>query len=172
MGGMDGNPPPRLGVDIGRVIIAGPEAVAAADSEAADTAFFGESEEEAMATPAVAGAFEALARLSGWFGGRVWIVSKCGERTEARSLRWLEHNGFHDRTAIPPDHVRFCRQRAQKAVHATELGLTHFVDDRLDVHAALEGIVAHRYLFGPGPAPAGIEITPTWAAVEAAIARR
>src|SRR3954453_8336039 len=99
---MDGNPLARLGGDSGRVIIAGPEDGAGADPPAADTAFFGESEEEAMATPAVAGAFEALARLTGWFGGRVWIVSKCGERTEARSLRWLEHHGFHTRTGIPP----------------------------------------------------------------------
>jgi hypothetical protein len=27
------------------------------------------------------------------------------------------------------------------------------VDDRLDVHAALRGLVPHLYLFGPQPAP-------------------
>jgi hypothetical protein len=165
---MDGVPQPRLGVDIGRVIIAGP-----AHPGEGDTAFFGESDTEAMRTPAVPGAFAALGRLVAQFEGRVWLVSKCGERTEARTRQWLAHHGFHDQTGIPVAHVRFCRERPHKAHHATELGLTHFVDDRPDVHEALAGIVAHRYLFGPdaGGAPEGVEVTATWDDVEAAIAR-
>jgi hypothetical protein len=152
-------------VDIGRVIIEGP-----ADPEAGDTAFFGESDEEAMGTPAVPGAIDALVRLAVRFEGRVWLVSKCGEWIEERSLQWLDHHGFHERTGIPVDHVRFCRRREDKAPHAVELGLTHFVDDRPDVHVHLAGIVPHRYLFGAGPAPEGVTVTPTWSAVEAAIA--
>jgi hypothetical protein len=156
---------PRLGVDIGRVIIDGP-----AHPDGGDTAFFGASEPEAMRTPAVPGAFAALARLVTRFDGDVWLVSKCGEFVEGRTRRWLRHHRFHEATGIPESHLRFCRQRADKADHATDLGLTHFVDDRADVHRYLEGIVAHRYLFGPGPAPEGVEVTPTWADVESAIA--
>jgi hypothetical protein len=163
---MDRQLEPRLGVDIGRVIIEGP-----ADPGGGDTDFFGQSEDEAMRTPAVAGAFATLARLVDRFGGRVWLVSTCGERIEERSRRWLAHHRFHEETGIPVAHVRFCRERADKAGHASELGLTHFVDDRADVHGHLAGIVAHRYLFGPGPAPAGVEVTPTWDEAENAIGR-
>ena len=45
---------PRLGVDIGRVIIAG---------DGPDTNFIGGTEEQAMSAPAMDGAFDALARL-------------------------------------------------------------------------------------------------------------
>jgi hypothetical protein len=48
-----------------------------------------------------------------------------------------------------PDHLRFCFERHEKARHCLDLGLTHFLDDRLDVLAHLEGVVPHRYLFGP-----------------------
>jgi len=44
--------------------------------------------------------------------------------------------------------VRFCRARADKRLHCLELGLTHFVDDRADVHAAIRGVVRFQYFFG------------------------
>ena len=37
-------------------------------------------------------AFDAIARLVRSFGGRVWIVSKCGKKIEARSRMWLERH--------------------------------------------------------------------------------
>ena len=38
----------------------------------------------------------AVSRLSliHIFGGRVWIVSKCGPRVQSLTERWLEHNDF------------------------------------------------------------------------------
>jgi hypothetical protein len=56
--------------------------------------------------------------------------------------------------------VRFCRARAEKRLHAAELELTHFVDDRPEVHEALLGVVEHRYLFGPPEQPAPDDTTP------------
>ncbi len=169
---------PRLGVDIGRVIIAGPEhrhgAGAGAGAGAReDTAFFDGSEQEMLATPAVDGVFEVLARLTGRFEGRVWLVSKCSPQTGERSLRWLGHHGFWERTGVPRDAFRFCRQRHEKAPIAAELGLTHFVDDRVDVHRALRGVVPHRYLFGgheePAPDDPEVLVTPLWEDVERAV---
>ncbi|MCW2631566.1 MAG: hypothetical protein JWR88_528 [Pseudonocardia sp.] len=158
---------PRLGVDIGRVIIAGSD-----DPDGADTAFFGTDESAMLATPAVDGVFDVLPRLVERFAGRVWLVSKCGERIQRRTERWLDHHRFFERTGIPPDHLRFTLRRADKAVHARELGLTHFVDDRLDVLEALRDVVPRLYLFGPQPQPAPdwVEHTPDWPAVGAAIA--
>src|SRR5438105_6023370 len=75
---------PRLGIDIGRVLIAG--------GEGGDTAFFGRSEEEALETSAVVGAFDSVARLVPLFEGRVFLVSKCGSKIQRRSRAWLEHH--------------------------------------------------------------------------------
>jgi hypothetical protein len=157
----------RLGVDIGRVIIGG-----GVVPGGGDTQFFSGDTARMLATPAVPGAFETLARLVPRFE-RVWLISKCGERVQRRSRQWLDHHDFSARTGIPRDNVRFCLARPDKAVHCAELGITHFVDDRLDVHRALRGVVAHRFLFGPqsAPPPDWVRHTPTWAAAEAAIAR-
>jgi hypothetical protein len=65
---------------------------------------------------------------------------------------------------LDPGRVRFCRERPDKAVIAAELGLTHFVDDRVDVLEHMVGVVTHRYLFGPQPRPPldDIVLSPTW----------
>ncbi|WP_327000020.1 hypothetical protein OHA72_33435 [Dactylosporangium sp. NBC_01737] len=155
----------RLGVDIGRVIIGG--GIVPGSS---DTQFFSGDTARMLATPAVPGAFEALARLVPRFE-QVWLVSKCGERVQRHTRQWLDHHDFVARTGIPREHIRFCLKRPDKAVHCAQLGITHFIDDKLDVHQALRGVVAHRYLFGvqPAPAPAWVQHTETWPAAEAAI---
>jgi hypothetical protein len=157
---------PRLGVDIGRVLIDG-----AAHPEGGDTAFFTGDTATMLRTPEMAGAFETVADLFGLFGGRVWLISKCGARTQAKTIEWLTHHRFAERTGILPENWRFCRQRPEKAVHAAELGLTHFVDDKLDVHEALRPVVPYRYLFGPqrDPVPDWVTPTLTWAEADAAI---
>ncbi|MEV4251940.1 hypothetical protein AB0J52_02090 [Spirillospora sp. NPDC049652] len=149
----------RLGVDFGRVIQGGPLAPGNAD-----TAFLGGTMRDALASPPNDGAFEALEELVGLFGGRVWIISKCGEGVQRKTLAWLDHHDVAGRTGLARHNVRFCRKRAQKAVHCAELGITHMIDDRLDVHRALAGVVAHRYLFGPqtGPVPQELPNPRTW----------
>jgi len=78
----------------------------------------------------------------------VHLVSKCGEQTEARTRHWLAHHDFHARTGVRPEHVHFCRTRPAKAPIAADLGLTHFVDDKLEVLSYLTS-VEHRFLFRP-----------------------
>ncbi|QXJ25057.1 hypothetical protein AGRA3207_006495 [Actinomadura graeca] len=149
----------RLGIDFGRVIHGGP--LAPGD---ADTVFLGGDFEEALASPATEGMWDVLPGLIEAFGGRAWIISKCGERVRRRTLAWLDHHDFYERAGLPRGNVRFCRKRAEKARHCAELGITHMIDDRLDVHRAIDGIVAHRYLFGPQEAPGGVRHVPDWAA--------
>ncbi|MEU8393410.1 hypothetical protein [Micromonospora sp. NPDC048842] len=127
----------RLGVDIGGVIIE------PADGDA-DTSFFGA---HYLRTPAVVGAFDALAALGPAFD-EVHLVSKCGEATERRTREWLAHHDFPARTGIPVERVHFCRTRPDKAPIAGRLGLTHFVDDKLEVLGYLDS-VPHRFLFRP-----------------------
>lgn len=133
----------KLGIDIGRVIIA-PDA-----GDSADTSFIAGPLAAALATPPYPGMFDALPQLVQLFSGQAWLVSKCGPSVQAKTLRWLEHHGFHERCGIAADNVRFCLQRPQKADHCRELGITHFIDDRSDVLQHLAGIVPRRYLFGP-----------------------
>ena len=134
----------RLGIDIGRVIIAG-------GSGTGDTSFFSGDTAAMVRTPAVPDAFEAIARLVPLFG-ETWLISKCGPRIQQRSLGWLLHHRFFDLTGIPQGNVRFCLRRPEKALHCAELGITHFVDDKADVIAAVSPVVAYAYRFKDWPA--------------------
>ena len=145
---------PTLGVDVGGVI------VVLAD-RGDDTSFFGG---RPLETPAVSGVFDELAALAGGlFEGRVHVVSKAGPAVAANTRAWLVHHRFFDRVGIPPSHVHFVRERRDKAPVCRWLGITHFVDDRLDVLAEL-GTVEHRYLFTGGRSDeADVVDVPDWA---------
>lgn len=161
---------PKLGIDIGRVIIG-----AVDDRGRADTSFLSGTLERAMETPPTPHAFDCIARLSRAFRGAVWLVSKCGPRVQDKTRRWLAHWQFWDRTGIASDHLRFCLERPDKAVHCAELGVTHFIDDRVDVLEHLRGLVPHLYLFGADwktrVAPAWATPVITWPEVVGAIGR-
>jgi hypothetical protein len=157
---------PKLGIDFGRVINDG-----ASHPDGDDTAFLSGDYETAMRTPAMPGAYETIARLTTLFGGHVWIVSKCGERIQERTVQWLDHNDFWAKTGMSPENTRFCRQRPEKAVHCKRLGITHFVDDRRDVLGHMRGVVKHLYLFGnqKSEPPEWVTPTPAWRDVEVAV---
>jgi hypothetical protein len=158
---------PRVGVDIGRVIIAPVD-----PATGADTQFLSGDDATAMATPPSPGAFDALRELTARAGGAVWLVSKAGPRVQALTRRWLERWRFFAHTGVRPENLHFCRERRDKASYARSLGLTHFVDDRRDVLVAMRGLVPHLFLFGPqrGPAPPGLRHVLTWAEVRTALA--
>ncbi len=139
---------PRLGIDIGRVIIDG-----SSHPNGGDTAFFDGDEQTMLATPEMNGAFEAITQLVQAFDGQVWLVSKCGPRVRARTERWLAARDFHERTGIRPTDMRFCRRRPEKREHCLDLELTHFVDDHPEVHQAIRGAVEHQFFFGPQRKP-------------------
>ena len=80
-------------------------------------------------------------------------MSKAGPRVQEKTRHWLRHHAFFERTGIPAPNLRFCLERPQKAQHCAELGITHFIDDRADVLGHLEGVVGHRFLFGPQRKP-------------------
>jgi hypothetical protein len=148
----------RLGIDIGRVLIS-------PQSNGRDTSFIGGSIQDAIDTPPYEGMFEAVPKLVKVFGGKVWLVSKAGPRVEEKTRLWLQHQKFFVRTGIPAQNLRFCLKRPDKAEHCRNLSITHFIDDRLDVLEYLEGIVKHRFLFGPqstNQLPTGIAYVPSW----------
>jgi len=158
----------NLGIDVGRVLIS------PGDESKPDTSFIGGSHDDAMRTPPYDGMFEVLPGIVRRFGGRVWIVSKCGARVQQRTRDWFAHHHFFERTGIQPGNVRFCLARPQKAAHCAELGITHFVDDRVDVLEAMRGVVGRRFLFGPQrqppPPDAGLEPAVDWRELEKLLA--
>jgi hypothetical protein len=151
---------PRLGVDIGRVIIHG---------DGPDTSFVGGSAEDALSAPAVDGALAALARLQLRLAGRVWLVSKCGPKVQSRTMAWFDHHRFFESTGLSRERVRFCRDRRDKAPICKELGIGLFVDDRRDVLEAMSGVVPYRFLFGAESASANLVPVLDWREAEAAI---
>jgi len=155
----------NLGIDIGRVIIA-PDA-----TDDNDTSFIGGTMAHVLATPPNEGLYEVLPDLVRRFDGRVWLVSKAGTRVQEKTRRWLAHQRFFERMGIPPHQLRFCLERAEKADHCRELGITHFIDDREDVLRHLDGVVEHRFLFGPQSTPpaAGLVPVESWRFVRAAM---
>lgn len=161
-------PASRIGIDIGRVLMGVVDA-----HGRADTAFLAGGEDEAMKTPPADGAFPVVRRLHELLPGRVALVSKAGPRVAARTLRWLDAHRFYDATGLSPGDVRFCRERHEKRGIAASLGLTHFVDDRLDVLRHLEGVVPSRFLFGRQRAdlaiPKGIFSVADWRAAARAL---
>jgi hypothetical protein len=156
--------PVALGLDFGRVIMSPP-----AGTEGEDSRFLVSPEDEALEIPPPPEAFGVIAELVRHFRGRVWVVSKAGPRIQSLTRRWLARHRFFEATGMDEAALRFVRERSEKHLHAVKLGLTHFVDDRVDVLAALT-TVPNRYLFGPNAqVPAWATHVPDWAAVREAI---
>jgi hypothetical protein len=145
---------PRIGIDIGRVIMA------PIKGGKADTSFLNGGLGRAMQTPPGPGAFEGVKTLVTAFGGRAWLISKAGPNVQQKTRLWLRHWDFYTATGLPPEQVRFCLERPQKAGHCRQLKITHFIDDRLDVLEAIREDVPHLYLFGEQPR---LEEIPNWA---------
>lgn len=130
----------KIGIDVGGVIID-----KANDGE--DTSLFGP--DYLQARPVV-GAIEAIAKINREiFPSSVYIVSKCGEKIEGRTREWLKAHAFQDKTGVTEERLHFCRERSDKAPIARRLGLTHFVDDRMEVLGYMRGIVVNRIFFNP-----------------------
>jgi hypothetical protein len=148
----------KLGIDVGRVLIS------PGDESKPDTSFIGGSLDDALNTPPYEDMFDVVPALVSRFGGRVWIVSKCGQRIQERTMQWFDRHRFFDRTGIDRRNVRFCLTRPEKALHCREIGITHFIDDRTDVLEAMIGVVPNLYLFGPQQAPAapGMQHLASW----------
>lgn len=143
----------RIGLDFGGVIVR-----SASDSSMEDTAL--QDPATVVDDDPLPGAIKGVSRLVDASDGNCWIVSKAGLRMQARSLRWLDSTAFYSRTGLCKDHVRFCVSRQDKAAICTELGITHFMDDRIHVMQILRAVVPHLFLFS---AVDEGKLAPSWA---------
>lgn len=131
----------KIGIDIGGVIIDRQR------NDNSDTSLFGPNYLNALAVPNV---MEVIAIINDRiFPHQTYIISKCGANIERKSREWLMHNKFYEKTGMTEDKVHFCRERCDKAPIAQKLGLTHFIDDKLEVLGYMRDIVPNRILFNP-----------------------
>lgn len=134
-----------LGVDIGGVII---DRI----NDDKDTSFFSDNYLKTTPVPDV---LESLRLLNSRVGGdpfdHIVLISKCGVRTQQRTHEWLDARNLEAFTGITMNDRLFCRKRHEKVPIAEHWGVTHFVDDRLEILKYMVGIVPNLYLFHPNP---------------------
>lgn len=134
----------RIGIDIGNVIIG-------SDTDDPDQ-FFGD---RYLQAPEVHAAFQSIAELVRVSGRHnVLIISKCGPFIQKRSLEWLSHHDFFNRTGFHRENVHFTLHRHEKAPLCDRLNIDAFIDDRFTVLEHMLPLVADNrmrqlYLFAP-----------------------
>jgi len=129
-----------LGVDIGNVII---------DHRSTDPNDMKLHEERYSTIPASTDAFEAIHKLNTYFNGQVYLISKCTPWAEEKILAWLSDNDFYKKTGVNTKNVRFVRERHEKDAICQKLGITHFIDDRLEVLSHMVRSTPNLFLFQP-----------------------
>lgn len=129
-----------LGVDIGNVII----------NNRLNDPEVNKVDENVYATfPPSEGVFNALKTLNQYFDGEVYLLSKCTEWAQEQILLWLTAHDFYTKTGIKEHNVHFVRQRHEKDGVCRKLGITHFIDDRLEVLSHMIESTPHLILFQP-----------------------
>ena len=61
---------------------------------------------------------------------------------------WLDKHDFFASTGMHVENICFCRERHDKRLICKELGINHFIDDRIHIMQILRDCVGHLYLFG------------------------
>jgi len=132
-----------LGVDIGNVII---------NNRLNDPEVNKVDETVYAAFPPSEGVFEAIKTLNDYFQGEVYLLSKCTEWAQQQILLWLKAHDFYVKTGIKEENVYFVRQRHEKDGVCRKLGITHFIDDRLEVLSHMIESTPNLILFQPNDA--------------------
>lgn len=110
---------------------------------------------QALSRPMVDFAIDALTVLRYFFKERIHIISRCSEPSEPIIRTWLQNNNIFD--FVNPERLHFVRERKDKAPICAELGITHFVDNRLEVLEHMT-MVANRYALNPDYLLAGNQV--------------
>lgn len=129
-----------LGVDIGNVII---------NHRLSDPNDKTLHEERYSTIPATEGVFEALKNLNGYFNKEVYLISKCTEWAQEKILQWLKDNDFYNKTGVKLENIYFVRERHEKDAICRKIGITHFIDDRLEVLSHMIESTPNLFLFQP-----------------------
>lgn len=148
-----------LGIDVGGVIVnkAG---------DFGDTSFFSD---RYLETPPTEQVFEVLERVVPMFDD-VLIISKCGRNIQRKTMEWMDHHDFYGKTGISRSKFNFCLKRPEKVGIAQFWGVTHYVDDRIDIIKSMKDVVPHLFLFAPDikatVSQGGFHMVPSWSKLE------
>lgn len=104
----------------------------------------------------VDGVVESLMHLKSRFGEHIYVISRAGDSCLNDDRKYAEYkkivNLFLYQSSldkiIPWKNVFFCKLRHEKAAIAATLGITHFVDDRLEVLSHM-ATVPNKFAFNP-----------------------
>lgn len=104
----------------------------------------------------VEGALASLKRISesNRFD-KIYIVSRAGIINRLWFPFRLSNLNFWTYTGIPERNLYFCWRNKDKAAICSRLGITHFVDDRLDVLNHLRNVVPNLYALNAAAQPMG-----------------
>lgn len=130
-----------LGVDIGNVVINH----RLVSQENKDNKSFYETQYSSV--PATDGVFDALKTLNSYLDGEIYLISKCTPWAEEKILNWLQDNDFYAKTGMYENHIYFVRERHEKDGICQKLGITSFVDDRLEVLSHMVETVPYLFLY-------------------------
>lgn len=130
-----------LGIDIGNVIIEH----RGRDPQGKDKLLYDNDYSRLFAT---VGAMVAIEKLNKYFNGNVCLISKLPESSEIKVVNWLKDNKFFEQTGMSKN-VFFIRERKGKYNICERMGITHFIDDRLEVLSHMITTVPNLYLYNP-----------------------
>ena len=102
-----------------------------------------------LSIPPVSGVFSALKKISDAHPGNVYLISKCKKEAEEHILEWLHAHNFFKETGIHIENILFVRERSGKVGICKQLGITHFIDDRLEVLSHMVDTVPYLFLYRP-----------------------
>jgi len=103
-----------------------------------------------LRVPMISGTVDGVTKLVEKLGSQnVYIVSKCGPYMEQKIRAWLEYNQFFELTGVSPDNLNFVRERKDKAPLCQKLGVTHFVDNHVEVLEGMQHLGIQGILFAP-----------------------
>lgn len=123
----------------------------------------------------MSGVIESLMALKDRFSDRIFIISRSGDDCLTDSRKYEKYQrrvhlflylSSLDKI-IPWKNVFFCKLRHEKAPIAANLGITHFVDDRLEVLSHMT-TVPNRFALNPTAdqlakfPPNGITVVSSW----------
>ena len=148
-----------LGIDVGGVIVS-------KAGDFGDTSFFSD---RFLETPPTDQVFEVLARIVPNFDD-VLIISKCGTNVQRKTMAWMDHHDFYGKTGIARSKFNFCFKREEKVPIAQFWGVTHYVDDRIDIIKSMKDTVPNLFLFTPDiratVTQGGFYMVPSWPKLE------
>ena len=94
---------------------------------------------------------EAIQPLKNMFKEEIYLISRVyNEDGEKQNTEWLKKNHLIDceDPFLERRHINYCFKREEKAPIAQKLGLTHFIDDRIEVLWHMK-LVKHLFALNP-----------------------